>query len=281
MNNIIAAAAKANPRAAGDYIDPDTGMLICGKCHTPKTKRHMLGDREIIVNMMCKCAAERHKAECEAQRKSDILRQRSRARQDCFGYSNRKASYTFDGDDGTDKHTMAIARGYVKEFPVMSKRGKGLLFLGEPGTGKTFAACCIANALIDEGYSVKVKTFAEIASMLQGTWDKQDIYDELCKYDLLIVDDLGAERDTSYMDEIIYNVIDTRNAVHKPVIVTSNITAKEFSEGSQDVAKNRVYSRLYEMCLPVQVKGEDRRRKQMDSETVSDMVMLLQAGGDE
>lgn len=228
--------------------------------------------------VVCACATEAYNAQEEARKQEERRKRIERRRESCFGRGSRKASFTFDADDGTDPQTMKIAKGYVERFETMKERGKGLLFLGNTGTGKTFTSCAIANALLDKGYSVRVTTFAEVAAKLQGNWDKQEVYDELCDYALLVLDDLGAERDTSYMSEIVFTVVDARSAAKKPMIVTTNIDAGEFANGGE-MAKNRVFSRLYEMCLPVTVNGRDRRRERMMQETAADMAMLLQAGG--
>jgi DNA replication protein DnaC len=94
----------------------------------------------------------------------------------------------------------------------------------------------------------------------------KDIFDgnlsphDLNKYALLVIDDLMAERKTEYMQEIVFNVIDSRYNANLPTIVTSNLTADAIKNPA-DLAYQRIFSRLLEMCLPVEVKGEDRRRK--------------------
>lgn len=278
LGPIIEAAKTANPQMPEDYRDEETGLLMCGRCGTPKEMYLTLYGEKRIVRVLCKCSSEKYNAEQAAQREAERQRRIERRRENCFGYGSRKAAFTFDTDDGGDVQTMKLAKGYVERFEDFKARGKGLLFLGGTGTGKTFTACCIANALLDKGYSVRVATFAEIAAKLQGNWDKEEIYKELAMYDLLVLDDLGAERDTSYMDEIVFTVIDTRCAAKKPMIVTSNIDGTAFINGGE-LAKNRVFSRLYEMCVPVTVNGRDRRRERMMQETAADMAMLLNAGG--
>ena len=278
LEPIIAAAKTANPQLPEDYRDEGTGLLFCGKCHTPKEKNVKLYGDERIVPVMCRCASEKYEAEEAARREAERQRRIERRRENCFGCGSRKASFTFDTDDGGDPQTMKLAKGYVEKFEDMKARGKGLLFLGGTGTGKTFTACCIANALLDKGYSVRVATFAEIAAKLQGNWDKEEVYKELARYDLLVLDDLGAERETSYMDEVVFTVVDTRSAARKPMLVTTNLSVEDFTGGP--LAKSRIYSRLYEMCLPVAVNGRDRRRERMMAETAADMAMLLNAGGD-
>jgi len=62
------------------------------------------------------------------------------------------------------------------------------------------------------------------------------------------------------MQEIIFNVIDTRCKAGLPLIVTSNLTAEQIKNPA-DLAYQRIFSRLLGMCVPIEVKGEDRRRK--------------------
>jgi DNA replication protein DnaC len=139
----------------------------------------------------------------------------------------------------------------------MREDGKGLLMFGTVGNGKTFAAACIPNALIDKGFPCRMTTVTDIA---------KDIFDgklsphDLNRYSLLVLDDLLAERKTEYMQEIVFNVIDSRYKAGLPLIVTSNLTA-EAIKNPADLAYQRIFSRLLEMCVPIEVKGEDRRRK--------------------
>ena len=147
------------------------------------------------------------------------------------------------------------------------------MFYGSVGTGKSFMAACIANELLDRGYSCFMTTFARIFNEYQETWEKQSYIRRLMQYDLLIIDDLAMERDTSTMNEIVFNVIDERNRCRKPLIVTTNLTGDELKHPA-DVSKSRIYSRLFEMCIPFHVTGNDRRKeklaamlKQVDSDS--------------
>ena len=91
--------------------------------------------------------------------------------------------------------------------------------------------------------------------------------------DLLILDDLNAERDTSFMQEIVFTVIDNRCAAQKPLIVTSNITPSEFAN-PDTIERRRVFSRLQEVCIPVEVNGKDRRREAMMKSCRDDLAFL-------
>jgi DNA replication protein DnaC len=88
---------------------------------------------------------------------------------------------------------------------------------------------------------------------------KQEYIDSLNKYSLLIIDDLGVERQSEYVAEIVQNIIDSRYRAGLPVVITTNLSPRDFTE-TQDIAKSRLYSRISEMCLPLIVKGVDRRK---------------------
>lgn len=258
----------------GDYLNED-GLLMCGKCHTPKQCRFIAtwDGKEKKPYTLCDCARARQDAEEQARQAQNLRIEVNRLRKLGFPDSEM-AGWTFAHDDGTDPKTTSIAHKYVDNFPEMKKRGKGLLLYGPVGTGKTHAAACIANELINQGRPCLVTNFARITNTLQGMFDgKQRYLDDFNRLDLLVIDDLAAERDTSYMNEMIFNIIDSRYRSGKPLIVTSNLTQAELTAPTS-VDKERIYSRLLEMCVPVEVKGADRREKKLQDDS-ADMARLL------
>ena len=95
---------------------------------------------------------------------------------------------------------------------------------------------------------------------LQDFDQRQNVMDKLQKYDLLVIDDLGVERDTSYSLEQVYNIIDTRSRAGKPLIVTTNLTLEDL-QNPASIEYARIYDRILEMC-PIRLKliGESRRK---------------------
>lgn len=258
----------------GDYLSED-GLLMCGKCHTPKQCRFTAtwDGKEKTPYTLCDCARARRDAEEQARQVQNLRIEVNRLRKLGFPDSEM-AEWTFAHDDGTDPKTTSIAHKYVDNFPEMKRRGKGLLLYGPVGTGKTHAAACIANELINQGRPCLVTNFARITNTLQGMFEgKQRYLDDFNRLDLLVIDDLAAERDTSYMNEMIFNIIDSRYRSGKPLIVTSNLTQAELTAPTS-VDKERIYSRLLEMCVPVEVKGADRREKKLQDDS-ADMKRLL------
>jgi DNA replication protein DnaC len=116
--------------------------------------------------------------------------------------------------------------------------------------------------------------FARLSNTLQGMWEgKQEYLDSLNRFPLLILDDLGAERKSEYMNEIVFNLIDSRYRAKLPLIVTTNLTSEELKNPA-DITNRRTYSRLLEMCIPLEVKGEDRRREKL-KDSFKEMKELL------
>lgn len=258
IDGIERKAAAEIKAEQGDYYGDD-GLLMCGKCNTPKQTRVVIFDRERTPFCLCRCEAEKREREEAERKRIEFEKQVKQYRR--MGFPESKMQYwTFANDDGTNAKISTVARNYVERFDRMRKDGKGLLMFGKTGTGKSFAAACIANALIDKGTPVLTTNFARIANTVQGLFDgRQEYYDSLNRFPLLILDDLSAERKTEYMHEIVYEVINSRYLAGLPLIVTTNLTADELKHPA-DVTNQRTFSRLFEMCIPIHVEGDDRRR---------------------
>lgn len=244
-----------------DYIG-ENGLLYCHKCNTPKQCRITVLDKEMTPYCLCKCEKERRDKEYEERKQQERNRRIQEMRRVGFPDSDMQ-SWNFENDDMANEKITGIMKNYVEHFPEMLDRGKGLLLYGTVGTGKTFAAACVANALIDKGYPCLVTNFARLTNTISGMYEgKQQYIDNLNKFDLLVIDDLASERDTEYMGEIVQNIIDSRYRAKKPLIVTTNLTAQEL-KSPVDMRKQRIYSRLFDMCLPIEVVGKDRRKERL------------------
>ena len=259
FTNLEARANEAIKTEDGDFIKD--GLLHCGKCGTPKQCRVQILGRIISPKCLCKCEAERIKQEEEAERQKAFAERIKKYRKMGFPESQME-SWTFENDDRSNEKLSDMAKRYVDNFKEFYKDGKGLLLYGGVGTGKTYIACMIANALIDKGYPVLVTNFSRILSTLQGTFDKQEYLDSLNQFKLLVIDDLGIERDTGYAKEQVYNIIDSRYRAGLPMIITTNLTMQKLATETE-LADKRVYDRIIERCFPVEVAGESRRMKKL------------------
>ena len=129
------------------------------------------------------------------------------------------------------------------------------------GTGKSYLAGCIANALMEKEIPVHMTNFALILNDLAASFEGRNEYiSRLCRYPLLILDDFGMERGTEYGLEQVFNVIDSRYRSGKPLIVTTNLTLDDL-HNPEDTAHSRIYDRLLSMCVPVRFTGDNFRQE--------------------
>ena len=245
-------------KAADDYMDDDTGLLMCGQCNTKKQKKISFLGEERIVGCLCRCAAEKLEKEREEYRvKEELLniqKMKSAGLQDRTFYN-----YTFDRCDASQENAV-YAKRYVEHFSKMVHTGQGLLFWGNVGTGKTFLAGCIANALLEQKNPVLMTSFPKILNALGGLYssERNEYLASLNRYTLLVIDDMGIERESQYTVETIYTVIDERYKSGKPFIITTNIQLDAL-KNPQDVEHARIYDRIMERCMPVFFGGKNYR----------------------
>lgn len=273
IDTIGARAARQYSETEGDYRNPD-GLLMCGKCHTPKECVLTKSDGTTrTVRCACECSVARNAKDAEEKRKRDRMQYLDSMRRTGFPDAEMR-KWTFTESDHADPKTENVARKYAANFDAMREKGIGLLLCGTVGTGKSFLAASIANALIDQGTPCLMTNFSRIISRISEKFGGDQKYlDNLNRFDLLVIDDLGAERDTEFTWEKVMDVIDARYRAGLPIIITTNLSMRQLSDQS-DVRRQRVYSRLREMCVFLGVQGADRRGKKMQDKMASAKSLL-------
>ena len=198
-----------------DYTGED-GLLYCGKCRKPKE-----------AYFACQRTAREEREAAEKRRRHlDTVEELKRR-----GFTDpTMRDWTFENDNGRNPQT-GLARRYVEHWEDMRTDNIGCLFWGGVGTGKSYLAGCIANALMEKEIPVRMTNFALILNDLAASFEGRNEYiSRLCRYPLLILDDFGMERGTEYGLEQVFNVIDSRYRSGKPLIVTTKETAKRKME---------------------------------------------------
>lgn len=242
----------------GDYTGED-GLLYCGKCRTPKQFRMDAPPLEgRLLPHPCRCEQERldrEAAEQEARRHHQAVADLKRR-----GFTDpAMRGWTFANDNGKCPQ-MKHAHFYVENWTAMQEENIGYLLWGGVGTGKSYFAGCIANALMEQEVAVRMTNFALILNDLTASFEGRNEYiARLCRAPLLILDDFGMERGTEYGLEQVYNVVDSRYRSRRPLIVTTNLSLQDLQH-PKDTAHARIYDRLLEMCAPIRFSGENFRK---------------------
>lgn len=244
--------------AEGDHIGED-GLVYCGKCGSRKQLRVKFGDKTHVVRCVCKCESKELEEKKRQEEYEEQMRRINRLKEASM-MDKKYREVTFDKYEVREenKKVFEMAKKYADRYQDMYKKNQGLLLYGPVGTGKSFTAACIGNYLLNNAKPVIMTSFVKI---LQDVWEnarEAEYITILNSASLLIIDDLGTERETDYALEKVYNIIDSRVRANKPMIITSNLELNDMME-CEDIRKKRIYDRILECCYPMYVGGKSFR----------------------
>lgn len=264
-----------NPIVEGDYQGAD-GLIYCGKCHTPKQFHARLKNFDRIVACLCKCQVEKREQEAKKLEYEEQMRRIEWIKRSSMMASKyRDAAFERYVVRSENENVLKLARKYVENFGDMAKKNQGLLFWGPVGTGKSYTAACIANALMGQCIPVIMTSFVKVLQDIHGEEDEAAYIEVLNRAALLVIDDLGSERSTDYALEKVYNVIDGRARTEKPMILTTNLTLRDMLNNG-DIRYRRIYDRIFECCYPVEIPGRSFRQQEA-AHRFEEMKKLMEA----
>ena len=146
---------------------------------------------------------------------------------------------------------------FIKEFDSINRN---ILFVGGVGTGKTFLTHCVAKELLERCKTVMyftaydlVEKFTEISL---GQIDRNG-KEMLWNCDLLIIDDLGCERQTVFSQNSLFNLLNERLVRNKSMLISTNLSVKEL----QQTYNERIFSRIMGNFIGIRFIGDDLRIK--------------------
>ena len=163
---------------------------------------------------------------------------------------------------------LAGLRRYVKRLDedarTGAKHGASLWLSGPIGTGKSTAAALVALEAGQRGYDVSWWGMSKLLSRIKATFgaDSDDhayhLREEIGRYDLLVLDDVGTIRAGAWTGEELYLIVNERYENDRPIIVTADVDL----DGMREAIGKRTVSRLIEMAgKPVEFRGPDHRER--------------------
>jgi len=165
-------------------------------------------------------------------------------------------------DSQRDAYRKAVR--FVEEFPAVDK---GLLFIGENGVGKTHLAVATLKTVMRakrvQGYFYET---GELLKLVRDTYasdaNEMDVLRPVLEAELLVLDDLGVEKTSEWVQETLGHVVNIRYSERRPTVITTNLVDSDDSTHPRSFLYRlgpRTRSRLFEMCEWVHIEGIDSR----------------------
>lgn len=263
LNNVGKRALREN-----EYIGRD-GAIWCKTCNMPKYAETLLSCGEYAM-IPVRCACEEQALAKSRQERERIERAQQETRRAAMIPVETYRGYRFENDAGKTPELTSIALRYVGSFERLRQQGRGLVLCGGVGTGKTFLALCIANALIDQGHAVRVVTLAEVVAYATDFENAARHFNRLMSASCIVIDDMGTERgaslgegkSTQFADEQIFRFVDGCYVRKIPLIVTTNYMKADLqaaARSTDNLTTARIYDRILAMCSTVKVNEFDWR----------------------
>jgi DNA replication protein DnaC len=244
-------------RNEGAYVTGDLPLSLCPRCSQPK----------------CRCGGkipfyyydEGEVRECECRRLHLKIERINELYLSCG--IDKKYRWRFLNEFNVVNSNAQNAKNFAYEIiTAYPNIDRGLYLWGAPGTGKTMLSSIILTELITR-YAVKgklVKISRDFFGRLRSTFTEgsatygmaAQIEQEMASIDVLIIDDFGIQKETDWVNETLYNLVDARYEKEKFTIFSSNNNP---ATEMKDLFGGRILSRIREMCRIVDLSGVDQR----------------------
>ena len=169
-----------------------------------------------------------------------------------------------------NKKEVEIAKDFTKKC-INKNQKNGLIITGKSGVGKTHLATAILNKLTEKDMLVLMGRLILLLDVIKDTFKdfsskEKDIIELYSKVDMLIIDDLGTERISSWALEKLYTIIENRNENKLPIIVTTRFNKESlldrFCQSEDEELSEAVIQKLYQFCYGIELKKYDQNGKE-------------------
>lgn len=173
------------------------------------------------------------------------------------------------------KRARTIAREFADRFPFVDA---GLLLVGASGVGKTHLACALLSELVSKkGVQGVYVDSSDLLNRIQTSFrpeaagSREAVLTPFMNAEFLVLDEIGATPPHPWVQDVLYDLLNTRYNRKKTTVVTTNFADEpDPAAGVKQTLEERIgyrtRSRLYEMCLIVPMRGDDYRKQVLSAE---------------
>ena len=240
------------------------GTIYCIKCNEP---RSCFG---ITTKVRIRCKCQKEEDEKLLKIKEQIQKQETINKLKCNSLLGEKyKNVSFDNTE-IYSHEYGIIYNRCKKYCEVAdevlNKGIGIYLFGTKGTGKTHLTSCMANELMNRYKTVIFTNFSEISknirSSFNGKGNEVEILNKLTGVDFLFIDDFGTEmvnrnNEDLWLQEKIFEIINTRYNNNKPIIFSSNYSLLEMLQ--QRGLADKTVDRINEKCESMKIEGRSYR----------------------
>lgn len=191
--------------------------------------------------------------------------------------SKRLKDYKFENFKVTNsnKNEVKIAKDYTKKC-INNRQENGLIITGSSGVGKTHLAASILNELIEKGMLVLMGRLTLLLDMIKDTFkdnskSESTLIELFSNVDMVVIDDLGTEKISSWALDKLYTIIENRNENKLPIIITTKFNKESllhrFYQSNDKELSEAILQKLYQMCYGIELKRYDKNEKEKVSKS--------------
>lgn len=221
-----------------------------------------------FVQPKCRCATVQQKRYDEALARREQERERQRYLEQVDEKHRHCTLGNFNVTED-NQYAYTLAKSFSSDFARVN--GQGIYFWGPCGVGKSHLIHAIRNELDKQGVRVILVSVPDLFDRFKANFGRNDgteqkMLDRLYKCDVLILDDLGAEKPSDWVADIFYKITNYRNNNRKSTLITSNFSIDEITERFENpktgdrITGERIADRLAEVCFIAKMTGESHRK---------------------
>lgn len=234
----------------------------CPECGELLYKKLSVLGVDKLVRVSCSCEQAKEAERIKLYNAEADRRQIEAFKKECYSNNLAFSARSLNSSDFQPDYYRALKK-YCENFEEFKEKKQGLLLYGASGTGKSYAACAVINALIEKRYKAKFYSYNYIINYITGLLQgKTDFLESLSKFDIIVIDDFACRKHTDFILDLEFDIINTIYENSTVLIITTNNSLEFFSK-PKILGEKRINSRILERCYPINTDAAGNIRNKL------------------